>query len=256
MRLTNTGDTARSVSWNDLTRRGFGAFTVPAHSDQFFLDPGGDGASVVRATSGTATARTAGTDIHCGGQITVQLVTVGDAPPGQTWSVRLANGDNGGVSTVLPLAAGDTSTVTVPGGYAPGTAPIDEVVGGVTYTVSVDDPHGALETTISLNPVVILDNQDEFVVVTLAYGSVANPEIPPVEPSEPDQPTLPPAAAGRAGSGRAPLGDGSGHHPADQPGQGPGRRHGRHAHGRAQPRACVRDRRGRPRDPSPASVAG
>jgi hypothetical protein len=95
---------------------------------------------------------------------------------------------------VLPLAAGETSTITVPGGYAPGTAPIGEVVGGATYTVSVDDPHGALQTTISLNPVEILDNQDEFVIVTLGYGIGASPEIPPVEPAEPDQPTLPPGA--------------------------------------------------------------
>ena len=46
MRLRNTGDQTRTVSWVDLTRRDAGSFAVPAHSDFFFYDRGGDGSSV------------------------------------------------------------------------------------------------------------------------------------------------------------------------------------------------------------------
>ena len=49
-----------------------------------------------------------GTGAHCQGQITVQLVTEGDAPAGQTWDVHLTNGDSGNVSSVLTLASGQS----------------------------------------------------------------------------------------------------------------------------------------------------
>ena len=197
MRMRNTGEKTRSVTWRDLTGRDFGRFDIPPHSDFFFYVQGGSGSSVISATSGTTTVRTNGTDARCQGQITVDLVTIGDAPAGQTWDVDVSNGDNGGVSNVLTLGSGDSQTVTVPGGYVAGAAAIDEVVGGAAYTISVGDPHGALSTTVSLNPVEILDGQNEFVTVTLVYGSGGGggggggggPEItPPVDP------TLPPGA--------------------------------------------------------------
>ena len=194
MRLRNTGDQTRAVSWVDLTGRDFGSFDVPAHSDFFFYDRGGSGASVIRATSGTTRVQTNGTDARCQGQITVQLVTEGDAPAGQTWDVDVTNGDNGNVSNVLTLASGQSATTTVPGGYVGGAAAIDEVVGGAAYTISVDDPHGALSTSISLNPVEILDGQNEFVTVTLVYGTGTPGTGPPVEPEAPVDPTLPPGA--------------------------------------------------------------
>ena len=204
MRLRNAGDHTRHVAWNDLVRRDSGQFDVTPHSDQFFTDRGGDGSSVIRATSGTTTLRARGTDRRCDGQITVQLVTEGDAPPGQTWNVRVTNGDNGNTSKVLTLASAGSGTVTVPGGYVPGTAAIDEVVGGATYTISLDDPHGALSTSISLNPVVILDRQHEFVTVTLVYESGSPGTGPPEPPIDPEQPTLPP------GSPDPPPGPGNG----------------------------------------------
>ncbi len=195
VRLRNTGDQSRNVVWNDLTRRDFGSFTVPPHSDQFFPDHGGDRSSVIRATSGTTTVQANGTDARCHGQITVQLATEGNAPAGQTWSIEVTDGDNGHVARTLTLGAGDSNTITVPGGYVPGTAPIGGVVGGVLYTVSVDDPHGAIKTTISVSPVEILDGQDEFVLVTMVYDGLGEEGLPPGGGSlEPEQPTLPPEA--------------------------------------------------------------
>ncbi len=194
MRLRNTGAQTRHVTWRDLTGRDFGEFDAAAHSDEFFVDRGGDGTSVVRGTSGTTTVSARGTDRLCQGQITVQLVTEGDAPAGQTWDVHLTNGDNGNVSSVLTLGSGQSSTATVPGSYVAGSAAIDEVVGGAAYTISVDDPHGALSTSISLNPVEILDGQNEFVTVTLVYESGTPGTGPPAEPEAPEDPTLPPGA--------------------------------------------------------------
>ena len=193
MRMRNTGDQTRDVTWKDLGGPDSGSFDIPAHSDFFFYVHGGGAASVVVATAGMTTVQANGTGAHCQGQITVQLVTEGDAPAGQTWDVGISNGDNGGVSHVLTLGSGASGTVTVPGGYVAGVAPIDEVVGGAAYTISVDDPHGAESTSVSLNPVQILDGQNEFVIVTLVYGTGIPGTGPPVEPpTGPEQPTLPP----------------------------------------------------------------
>ena len=76
----------------------------------------------------------------------------------------------------------------------PGPAAIDDVVGGFLYALSVDDPHGAVSTTISLNPVEILDGQHEYVTVTLVYGTGIPGVMPPEGPEGPDQPTLPPGS--------------------------------------------------------------
>lgn len=65
------------------------------------------------------------------------------------------------------------------------------MVGGFLYALSVDDPHGALSTTISLNPVEILDGQHEYVTVTLVYGTGIPGVTPPEGPEGPNQPTLP-----------------------------------------------------------------
>ena len=191
MRLRNTGDSARVGDWVDLTGTAFGAFDVPAHSDLFFPVHGGSAASRIRATTGSTVVEASGTDHKCTGQITVQLLTEGDAPTGVTWPVRITGGDNGRDTTVLNLAAGDSETITVRGGYTPGTAPIDQVVGGVPYTISEDDTHGAQTVTVSQNPVEILDGQNEIVIVTNSYGSSTGPG----EPGEqPEDPTLPPGA--------------------------------------------------------------
>jgi choice-of-anchor A domain-containing protein len=191
MRLRNTGDTARSGDWLDLTGTDFGDFDVPAHSDLFFLVTGGSAASRIRATAGSTVVEASGTDHLCTGQITVHLATEGDAPAGVSWPVRITGGRNGSQTTVLNLAAGDYDTITVRGGYQPGTAPIDEVVGGMPYTISEDDTHGAREVTVSLNPVEILEDQNEIVIVTNSYASSTGPG----EPGEqPEQPTLPPGA--------------------------------------------------------------
>ena len=116
MRLSNPGTTSRAVVWNDMIGGDFGQFVVPAQSDQFFVVRGGNGASVIRATSGTTTVRANGTDVPCRGQITVQLATEGNAPAGLTWSNRLTDGANGHVSELLALAAGQATTLSVPGG--------------------------------------------------------------------------------------------------------------------------------------------
>lgn len=191
MRLRNTGDTTRTGDWEDVNGTDFGQFSVPAHSDLFFTVAHPTAQSLIRATSGSTTVQAAGTLTRCTGQITVHLVTAGDAPAGQTWDVRITGGDTGNVSQVLTMADGDTDTVTVPGGYEPGVAAIDQVVGGIPYAISEDDAHGA-QVSISLNPVEILVGQNEYVVVTNAYASTPGGSAPP--PTGPEQPTLPPGA--------------------------------------------------------------
>jgi choice-of-anchor A domain-containing protein len=195
MRLRNTGDNSRAVSWIDLAGVDSGSFVVPAHSDEFFLVNGGGARSVIRATSGTTTVEANGTGERCRGQITVQLATEGNAPAGQTWQVAVTDGDNGHVHDTLTLSAGESDTDTVPGAYVPGHAPIGGVVGGILYTISVVDPHGALKTTISVSPVQILDDQNEFVLVTLTYDGLGEEGLPPGGGTDPpEQPTLPPEA--------------------------------------------------------------
>ncbi len=207
MRLRNSGDTARSGAWLDLGGTDSGDFDVPAHSDLFFVVSGGSAASQIRATAGSTVLEASDTGHLCEGQITVHLVTEGDAPAGVTWPVRITGGRNGSQTTVLNLAAGDYETITVRGGYQPGTAPIDEVVGGMPYTISEDDTHGAQEVTVSLNPVEILEGQNEIVIVTNSYASSTEstepgeqppqptlPPLPPGAPEPPAQPTLPPGA--------------------------------------------------------------
>ncbi len=166
MRLRNTGDRARSGTWVDLGGTDFGDFAVPAHHDLFFDVEDPQAHSVIEATSGTTTVRAAATRDPCQGQITLRLVTTGPAPAGASWDVRLDAGLGGG--QVFSLGSGEEHTTTVPGGYVPGAAPIDQVVGGVAYTVSVDDTLGGT-ATVSLNPVEILDGQHEIVTVTIAF---------------------------------------------------------------------------------------
>jgi choice-of-anchor A domain-containing protein len=191
MRLRNSGDQSRQGGWMDLGGTDFGTFDVPPGSDEFLDVQDASDRSVIRATSGTTTVTAHGTIRRCEGQITVRLVTVAPAPADATWKIGLDNGAN--VSRALTLASGGSDTVSVPGDYVSGTAPIDEVIGGVAYTISVDDTHGGT-ATVSLNPVEILDGQHELVTVTITFTESGGsrgitPEVPPVEP--PVQPTLP-----------------------------------------------------------------
>jgi choice-of-anchor A domain-containing protein len=192
MRLRNTGEVARGGNWEDIDGRDFGHFEVPADSDLFFLVHGATAGNTIRATSGGTVVDATATDRLCAGQITVHLVTVGDAPAGQTWPVRITGGGEGNGSTALTMGSGDYATVTVRGGYEPGTPPIDQVVGGIPYTISEDDAHGA-EVTISLNPLEILDGQNELVTVTNSYPA-SEPAPPEIVPIQPPDPTLPPGA--------------------------------------------------------------
>jgi choice-of-anchor A domain-containing protein len=194
MRLRNTGDLARTGTWVDQGGTDFGQFAVPAHHDLFFDVDNPTAHSVIAATSGATTITAPGTTAPCRGQITVQLVTTGPAPAGATWNVALDAGL--GAARVVNLGSGEEQTVTVPGGYVPGATPIDEVIGGVAYTVSVADTLGGT-ATVSLNPIEILDGQHEIVTVTIAFaepGVEPEPGPGPEVPSVPDQPTLPPGA--------------------------------------------------------------
>jgi hypothetical protein len=190
MRLRNTGDLARTGSWLDQGGTDFGQFAVPAHHDLFFDVDNPTAHSVIAVTSGATTITARGTTAPCRGQITVRLVTTGPAPAGATWNIGLDAGL--GAARVVSLGSGEEQTVTVTGGYVPGTAPIDEVIGGVAYTVGVADTLGGT-ATVSLNPIEILDGQHEIVTVTIAFaepGVEPGPEVPGV----PEQPTLPPGA--------------------------------------------------------------
>ena len=67
MRLRNTGDQTRQVSWKDLTGSDFGQFSIPAHNDFYFPVQGGGAPSLISATSGTTTVQAKGTGAHCQG---------------------------------------------------------------------------------------------------------------------------------------------------------------------------------------------
>lgn len=191
MRMRNSGDVGRNGTWLDNGGSDSGTFDVPAHSDEFFdvQDPSSGG--VIEATADTTTVSAPTISRRCQGRITVHLVTRGPAPAGASWNVRLSDG--AGVSSTLALGAGDSETVRVPGGYVSGVAPIDQVVGGIAYVVSLEDTHGG-DATISLNPVEILDRQHELVVVTITFEEeTVTPPTRPL-PEGPDQPTLPPGA--------------------------------------------------------------
>jgi choice-of-anchor A domain-containing protein len=196
MRLTNTGAQTRHVTWKDLTGRDFGAFDIAPDQDFFFEVRDGSATSVIQATAGATTITERGTGHECAGSITVQMVAVGPAPAGARWPVRIDDGTNGAFSQVVTLAAGESQTVAVPGGYEPGAAPIGQVVGGTAYTVTEEDTLGADTTVVSLNPVMILDGQEEVDVVTNTYiedggtsgGGDGGTPVPPT------QPTLPPGA--------------------------------------------------------------
>ncbi len=190
MRLRNTGDQTRTGRWVDQGGTDFAPFSVPAHSDLFFdvQDPTAN--SIIVVTSGATTVTAPGTTAPCQGQITVRLVTSGPAPDGATWDVRLDAGVD--PAPTVTLGSGEQRTITVAGGYTSGAAPIDQVIGGVAYTVSVPDTLGGT-ATVSLNPIEILDGQHEFVTVTIAFEQPPpGPEV--VEPEQPEQPTLPPGA--------------------------------------------------------------
>ncbi|HEX3801983.1 MAG TPA: collagen-binding domain-containing protein [Solirubrobacteraceae bacterium] len=213
MRLRNTGDADRSISWQDLNGTDSGALHVSAHSDAFFdvTDPADS--TVIEATSGNTTVRADGTNQRCEGRITVELVTVGPAPTGQTWEAKLESGYD--FSRTFALGDGDQRTFTVAGAYLDGQTGIDEVIGGAAYIVDVPDTHGGVVTT-NINPIEILDGQDEIVVITVTYteqppGETTPPgETPPPTPEIPpppestgpdtppsvseDEPTLPPGA--------------------------------------------------------------
>jgi choice-of-anchor A domain-containing protein len=199
MRLRNDSDKPREVEWVDLNGAGFGSFAVPAESDYDFHVSGGSDRSVIQAASGTARVTADGTSRRCEGTITVQLVTVGPVPPSSTsWDVVL---EGANLARTLTLGAGGSETVTVPGDYLEGPTPIDQVIGGEAYAVTVPETHGG-EATISLDPVQVLDGQSEIVVVTITYPEttlepppiVVPPptEPPPVEPPTTEPPTEPP----------------------------------------------------------------
>ncbi|HEY6525778.1 MAG TPA: collagen-binding domain-containing protein [Solirubrobacteraceae bacterium] len=191
MRLRNTGDEARSGEWVDQGGTDFGHFDDPAHHDLFFDVQNPTSTSVIAATSGATTVTAPGTTAPCRGQITVRLITAGPAPAGATWDVRLDAGVD--PVPVTTLGSGEQSTRTVPGGYLPGSVPIDQVVGGVAYTVSVPDTLGG-SAFVSLNPIEILDGQHEIVTVVITFeeSGGGEPEKPNVV--EPGQPTLPPGS--------------------------------------------------------------
>lgn len=120
MRLRKAGDQTRHVVWNDLAGRDSGQFDVPQHRDQFFVVRGGDGSSVIRATSGTTTVQVRGTDRRCRRQITVELLTEGDVPPGRPGKSTSPIAITAASPKVLTLASGESGTTIVPGGYVSG----------------------------------------------------------------------------------------------------------------------------------------
>jgi choice-of-anchor A domain-containing protein len=189
MRLRNTAEEPREVEWVDLNGADFGSFVVPAEHDEYFHVSGGSAHSVIQATSGTTEVTAGGTSSRCTGAITVQLVTVGPVPPGATsWDVLL---EGASLSRTLTLGAGGSDTVTVPGDYLEGPAPIDQVIGGEAYTVTVPETHGGV-ATISLDPVQILDGQSEIVIVTITYSAAPTEPPPTVVPPPTEPPPTPP----------------------------------------------------------------
>ena len=171
----------------------FAPVSVPAHRDLFFdVDKLGPRAASCRPRRARRRSRRRWTT-H-GARADHRPVRHGRAGTGRaTWDIRLDAGID--PAPAVTLGSGERSDRHVPGGYVRGAAPIDQVIGGVAYTVSVPDPRGGT-ATVSLNPIEILDGQHEFVTVTIAFRAATSrgPEV--VEPEQPGekQPTLPPGA--------------------------------------------------------------
>jgi choice-of-anchor A domain-containing protein len=191
MRLRNASEQAREVEWVDLDGADFGSFAVPAASDYYFHVSAGSDRSVIEVLVAGRKLTTHGTSRRCAGTITIELVTVGPVPdPATRWDVALAGAN---LAKTLTLGAGDSDTVIVPGDYLEGPTPIDEVIGGEAYVVTVPDAHGGV-ATVSLDPVEMLDGQSEIVIVTITYPDTT-PGPPPIvvpPPTEPPPAVVPP----------------------------------------------------------------
>jgi choice-of-anchor A domain-containing protein len=194
MRLRNTGDSDRVVTWSDDDSGQGATLTAPAGEDTFFDVLDGDEVHHIVATSGSTTLKATTTTRPCAGTITVAKRVTGDvasAPTGP-WRIHI-DGDNK-FSATSDLRDGQQAAVDVPGSYKAGSVPIGQVVNGVRYVVSEPDPLGAVATVD--NPLItITDGQSEVATVTNAYTAPTPPEPEPEpepEPPVPPQPVLPP----------------------------------------------------------------
>ncbi len=201
MRLRNTAQTPRTVTWRDEQSAQHGTIDAGAATDSYFHVQDGDQPHTIVASSGSEHVRAEGTMRPCRGTIRVHKSTSGEGtPPAGPWNVKVS-GDNGYTRTA-GVAAGGTTTFTVPGAYRAGTVPIDAPPVGYLYTVSEPDPRGAV-ATVAPELVEIVDGQDSSVQVDNRYEPV-EPDVkpgPPVEPpaplpGEPPLPPLQPAAPG------------------------------------------------------------
>jgi choice-of-anchor A domain-containing protein len=200
MRLRNLGDRNRPAHWDDLGGTDFGDVVARAQRDEFFNVRDGGAHSDIRVVAGDGTASAKGTDERCAGDISITKQVTGEAPAGP-WTIALDGADGREVRSAQ-LAAGQSATFDALGGYQPGSARFGQVVGGVVYTVREDDPLGGT-ATISLNPVEILTDHHEEVIVNNAFAGTT-PPVDPVEPTTPpgapDPPPGPPLEGGTPGT--------------------------------------------------------
>jgi choice-of-anchor A domain-containing protein len=190
MRLRNTGESDREVTWIDRDSAQRGRFIAPAGTDTFFDVLDGNKVHHIVATSGSTTLEATTTTRRCAGTITVGKRVTGDvaSAPAGPWRIHI-DGDNR-FSTTRDLRDGEQAAVAVPGSYKAGSVPIGQVVNGVRYVVSEPDPLGAVATVD--NPLItVTDGQSEVATVSNEYTAPTPPEPEP-EPPVPPQPVLPP----------------------------------------------------------------
>lgn len=167
MRLTNSGDAAKTVTWSDEDSAQRGVIDAGPQTDSYFHVLDGDQPHTIVAQAGSERTRAEGTTRPCKGTILVHKTTSGEAtPPGGGWQVRVS-GDSG-YSHTEEVTAGATATFTVPGNYQAGSLPIGGTPSGYAYTVSEPEPRGAVATVVP-ELVPIVDGDSETVQVDNRY---------------------------------------------------------------------------------------
>ncbi len=194
MRLRNSGQAERTVSWHDEESAQSGTIDARAGTDNYFHVDEGSKPHLIVASSGGETVRAQGTTAACQGTIRVHksISGTGTPPPGP-WRITVSG--TSGYSSSQDVTAGGSVDFTVPGTYEAGSAPIGSDPGGYDYTVTEEDPRGAV-ATVEPELVTITNGQSAAATVENRY----EPDEPDVEPGPapeppaplPDEPPLPP----------------------------------------------------------------
>jgi choice-of-anchor A domain-containing protein len=201
IRVRNVSEANKKVTWRDLESAQTGSFELLDATDQYFHVLEGNKPHKIVVTDGVEEDTVEGTTRPCEATIEVHKTTSGEGtPPAGPWKVRVT-GTSGFVGTQEVLAGG-TVAFKVPGTYEAGTATTALDPGGYNYTVTEEDPQGAVATvTPELVPIndgqgatVEIDNRYDPPAVTPPAPEPPAPKPPAIEPPAPlpGEPQLPP----------------------------------------------------------------